>query len=108
MVSNRRQSYALGKQGATRKKLEAAAHCILQYVGNTIVYAGQKIERQHGKESAEHRACRRARGGKNGICSGCSAFRQWTSTVSALTAGTGVHLPAAYHYAQKTVWCKIS
>jgi len=44
------QSYALGKQGATRKKLEAAAHCILQYVGNTIVYAGQKEERRNCRQ----------------------------------------------------------
>jgi len=44
------QSYALGKQGATRKKLEAASHCILQYVGNTIVYAGQKEERRNCKQ----------------------------------------------------------
>merc|ERR1719235_2441566 len=43
-------SYALGKQGATRKKLEAAAHCILQYVGNTIVYAGQRKERDNCKQ----------------------------------------------------------
>jgi hypothetical protein len=43
-------SYALGKQGATRKKLEAASGAILQYVGNTICYAGQKKERQKGKQ----------------------------------------------------------
>jgi hypothetical protein len=39
-------SYALGKQGATRKKLEAASHSILQYIGNTIVYAGTHSERK--------------------------------------------------------------
>lgn len=44
------QSYALGKMGATRRKLEAASNCILQYCGNTIVYAGQKKERKRCKE----------------------------------------------------------
>ncbi len=32
-------------QGATRKKLEAASGAILQYVGNTICYAGSTPER---------------------------------------------------------------
>jgi hypothetical protein len=37
-------SYALGRNGATRKKLASAAHCVLQYVGRCAVFAG--TERQ--------------------------------------------------------------
>eukprot|EP01108_Squamamoeba_japonica_P000585 TRINITY_DN119_c0_g1_i1.p1 TRINITY_DN119_c0_g1~~TRINITY_DN119_c0_g1_i1.p1 ORF type:complete len:479 (-),score=222.98 TRINITY_DN119_c0_g1_i1:77-1513(-) len=33
-------SYALGRNGGTRKKLAAAANCILQYLGRTAVFAG--------------------------------------------------------------------
>merc|ERR1719487_1454100 len=43
-------SYALGKQGSTRKKIEAASESVLQYVGNTICYAGTKRQRRHCKE----------------------------------------------------------
>jgi rRNA processing protein Krr1/Pno1 len=39
-------SYALGKQGATRKKLEAASQAVLQYIGQTIVYAGTRKQRK--------------------------------------------------------------
>jgi hypothetical protein len=37
-------SYALGRNGATRKKLASAAHCVLQYIGRCAVFAG--TERQ--------------------------------------------------------------
>ena len=38
-------SYALGKRGATRKKLAAASGCIVEYVGSTVCYAGTAEER---------------------------------------------------------------
>ena len=37
-------SYALGRNGSTRKKLAAAANCILQYLGNVAVFAGSPRE----------------------------------------------------------------
>lgn len=43
-------SYALGKQGATRKKLEMAAGAILQYVGHVGFIAGNLKERRRCKE----------------------------------------------------------
>mmetsp|Transcript_65800 Transcript_65800/g.157238 ORF Transcript_65800/g.157238 Transcript_65800/m.157238 type:complete len:717 (-) Transcript_65800:5-2155(-) len=43
-------SYALGKDGATRKKLEAASGAILQYVGNVAFIAGTQKERQRCRE----------------------------------------------------------
>merc|ERR1719436_693188 len=43
-------SYALGKQGATRKKLELAAGAILQYVGHCAFIAGTLKERRRCKE----------------------------------------------------------
>merc|ERR1719507_2085010 len=43
-------SYALGKEGATRKKLEGAAGAILQYVGHVAFIAGTKKERTRCKE----------------------------------------------------------
>merc|ERR1719145_540894 len=43
-------SYALGKEGATRKKLEGAAGCILQYVGHVAFIAGTLKERKRCKE----------------------------------------------------------
>ncbi|CAD7927940.1 unnamed protein product [Amoebophrya sp. A25] len=39
-------SFALGKQGATRRKLEKASGCILQYVGNTAIFTGTKHQRK--------------------------------------------------------------
>lgn len=38
-------SYALGREGATRYKLEKASNCILQYIGNLVYMAGTKKER---------------------------------------------------------------
>merc|ERR1719330_2007000 len=43
-------SYALGKEGATRKKLEGAAGAILEYVGHIAFIAGTLKERTRCKE----------------------------------------------------------
>ncbi|CAJ1362607.1 unnamed protein product [Effrenium voratum] len=43
-------SYALGKQGGTRKKLERASGCIVQYVGHTALFSGTRTERRRAKD----------------------------------------------------------
>merc|ERR1719210_3215126 len=43
-------SYALGKEGSTRKKLEGASHAILQYVGHVAFIAGTLKERKLCRE----------------------------------------------------------
>lgn len=43
-------SYALGKEGATRKKLELASGSILQYVGHVAFVAGDLKERKRCKQ----------------------------------------------------------
>jgi len=43
-------SYALGKQGGTRKKLEKASGCIVQYVGHTAFFSGTRPERRRAKD----------------------------------------------------------
>lgn len=43
-------SYALGKQGSTRKKLERASGCIVQYVGHVALFSGKKQERRRAKD----------------------------------------------------------
>lgn len=43
-------SYALGKQGGTRKKLEKSSQCVVQYVGHTALFSGTKAERRRAKE----------------------------------------------------------
>merc|ERR1712157_707376 len=43
-------SYALGKEGSTRKKLELAAGAILQYVGHVCFIAGDLKERRRCRE----------------------------------------------------------
>merc|ERR1719203_1771486 len=43
-------SYALGKEGATRKKLEGAAGALLQYVGHVCFIAGTLKERTRCRE----------------------------------------------------------
>ncbi len=35
-------SYALGKDGSTRKKLAKAAHCLMEYVGEFAVMSGTR------------------------------------------------------------------
>eukprot|EP00740_Mantoniella_antarctica_P025896 CAMPEP_0198704430 /NCGR_PEP_ID=MMETSP1468-20131203/389898_1 /TAXON_ID=1461545 /ORGANISM="Mantoniella sp, Strain CCMP1436" /LENGTH=752 /DNA_ID=CAMNT_0044463243 /DNA_START=1405 /DNA_END=3665 /DNA_ORIENTATION=- len=46
-------SYALGARGTTRKKLAAAAGCILEYIGQVAVIAGGKRERRQGRDYLE-------------------------------------------------------
>eukprot|EP00929_Paragymnodinium_shiwhaense_P088678 TRINITY_DN489_c0_g2_i1.p1 TRINITY_DN489_c0_g2~~TRINITY_DN489_c0_g2_i1.p1 ORF type:complete len:593 (+),score=131.12 TRINITY_DN489_c0_g2_i1:75-1853(+) len=43
-------SYALGKQGSTRRKLERSSGAIVQYVGHTALFSGPKPERKRAKE----------------------------------------------------------
>eukprot|EP00397_Hematodinium_sp_SG-2012_P014305 GEMP01014539.1.p1 GENE.GEMP01014539.1~~GEMP01014539.1.p1 ORF type:complete len:471 (+),score=114.25 GEMP01014539.1:133-1545(+) len=43
-------AYALGKGGATRKKIEASSGCITQYLGNTAIFAGKEKERKKAKQ----------------------------------------------------------
>eukprot|EP00928_Gymnodinium_smaydae_P034692 TRINITY_DN2452_c1_g1_i1.p1 TRINITY_DN2452_c1_g1~~TRINITY_DN2452_c1_g1_i1.p1 ORF type:complete len:735 (-),score=183.67 TRINITY_DN2452_c1_g1_i1:147-2351(-) len=43
-------SYALGKQGGTRRKLERSSGAIVQYVGMITLISGTKIERERAKE----------------------------------------------------------
>merc|ERR1712151_1454560 len=42
-------SYALGKQGGTRKKLEMSSRAVVQYVGHTAFFSGTKEERRRAK-----------------------------------------------------------
>ena len=46
-------SYALGARGSTRKKLAAAAGCIMEYIGQVAVIAGMKRERRQGRDYLE-------------------------------------------------------
>lgn len=50
MISEEEYSYALGKNGATRKKLARAANCIIEYVGHVAFFSGTKGERERAKE----------------------------------------------------------
>ncbi|CAE7033402.1 unnamed protein product [Symbiodinium microadriaticum] len=43
-------SYALGKQGGTRKKIERSSGAIVQYVGQNALFSGCKAERKRAKE----------------------------------------------------------
>merc|ERR1719333_533810 len=43
-------SYALGKQGGTRKKLEKSSGAVVQYVGHTALFSGAKKQRRRAKE----------------------------------------------------------
>jgi len=43
-------SYALGKNGNTRKKLARASNCIVEYIGNMAYFSGAKSERVHARE----------------------------------------------------------
>eukprot|EP00434_Breviolum_minutum_P005674 symbB.v1.2.004998.t1/scaffold288.1/size478366/28 len=43
-------SYALGKQGGTRKKLERASGAVVQYVGQNALFSGEKSVRRKAKE----------------------------------------------------------
>merc|ERR1719198_1179581 len=43
-------SYALGKQGGTRKKLERSSGAIVQYVGHIACFSGTRSERKRASE----------------------------------------------------------
>lgn len=43
-------SYALGREGATRKKIALASHAIIQYVGHVCYLAGHRKERKCARE----------------------------------------------------------
>lgn len=43
-------SYALGKDGSTRRRLARAARCTLEYVGNYAVFAGEKEDRRRCRD----------------------------------------------------------
>eukprot|EP00927_Polykrikos_kofoidii_P035615 TRINITY_DN3016_c0_g3_i2.p1 TRINITY_DN3016_c0_g3~~TRINITY_DN3016_c0_g3_i2.p1 ORF type:complete len:669 (-),score=126.91 TRINITY_DN3016_c0_g3_i2:107-2113(-) len=43
-------SYALGKQGSTRKKLERSSGAVVQYVGHIALFSGTRSERRRVKE----------------------------------------------------------
>eukprot|EP00930_Biecheleria_cincta_P018990 TRINITY_DN14620_c0_g1_i3.p1 TRINITY_DN14620_c0_g1~~TRINITY_DN14620_c0_g1_i3.p1 ORF type:complete len:941 (+),score=223.07 TRINITY_DN14620_c0_g1_i3:170-2992(+) len=43
-------SYALGKGGATRKKIARASNCVIEYIGRTAYLSGMKVERMRARE----------------------------------------------------------
>jgi len=43
-------SYALGKQGGTRKKIERSSQAVVQYVGHAALFSGTRAERKRAKE----------------------------------------------------------
>jgi len=43
-------SYALGKQGGTRKKIEKSSGAIVQYVGHVAIFSGVRAERRRAKD----------------------------------------------------------
>jgi len=43
-------SYALGKQGGTRKKIERASGAVVQYVGHSALFSGTRAERRRAKD----------------------------------------------------------
>lgn len=43
-------SYALGKGGATRKKIAQASGCVIEYIGRLAFLSGTKKERTHARE----------------------------------------------------------
>eukprot|EP00927_Polykrikos_kofoidii_P077678 TRINITY_DN74595_c0_g1_i1.p1 TRINITY_DN74595_c0_g1~~TRINITY_DN74595_c0_g1_i1.p1 ORF type:complete len:622 (-),score=112.27 TRINITY_DN74595_c0_g1_i1:104-1969(-) len=43
-------SYALGKQGGTRKKLERSSEAVVQYVGQVCFFSGTRAERKRARE----------------------------------------------------------
>lgn len=43
-------SYALGKQGGTRKKLERSSGAIVQYVGHNALFSGTRSQRKKARE----------------------------------------------------------
>lgn len=49
-LGNEELSFALGKDGSTRKKLARASGCILEYVGNTAFMAGPIAARRRARD----------------------------------------------------------
>lgn len=49
-IPNDDYSYALGKNGNTRKKLARASNCIVEYIGRMAYFSGTKKERSRAKE----------------------------------------------------------
>ena len=49
-LSDTEVSYALGKQGATRRKLAAASGAIIEYVGTVAFIVGTLAERRRGRK----------------------------------------------------------
>jgi len=49
-IPNDDYSYALGKNGNTRKKLARASSCIVEYIGRMAYFSGSKKERLRAKE----------------------------------------------------------
>jgi len=43
-------SYALGKQGGTRKKMERSSGAVVQYVGHVALFSGTRTERKRARE----------------------------------------------------------
>jgi len=43
-------SYALGKQGGTRRKIERSSGAVVQYVGHTCFFSGTRQERRRAKD----------------------------------------------------------
>jgi len=43
-------SYALGKQGATRKKIERSSGAVVQYLGHNAFFSGTRAERKRAKD----------------------------------------------------------
>merc|ERR1719229_835689 len=43
-------SYALGKQGGTRKKLERSSEAVIQYVGHNAIFSGGRTQRKRARE----------------------------------------------------------
>mmetsp|Transcript_5446 Transcript_5446/g.8789 ORF Transcript_5446/g.8789 Transcript_5446/m.8789 type:complete len:325 (+) Transcript_5446:40-1014(+) len=43
-------SYALGKQGATRKKIEKSSGAVVQYLGHNAFFSGTRAERKRAKD----------------------------------------------------------
>eukprot|EP00400_MALV-I_sp_L67-5_P000995 gene996-450_t len=49
-LTSDQMAFALGKEGSTRKKLAAASHAILEYIGSFAFIAGTRRERKLGRE----------------------------------------------------------
>jgi len=50
LISNDDYSYALGRNGNTRKKLARASNCIVEYIGRVAYFSGLKKERVRARE----------------------------------------------------------